>query len=324
MFHRISIFILVATLLVMNSGCGVLTKTQVKEVNKFATAAKVYGDMPGAVIGEHAKIRRNRQLLLASTISSGETALQAIELAVSQKNELSAKAAQADASLMVLKYYAELLVTLSSDDFTNDLQASSESLASSIDKGIGQYNNVSSSKLSPFGSSVAAIVRGAGGIYIRSEQEKALKQAIVSADPIIQAMLKTVEETMALYLNKDELQKLNTSISEKDFTNLIPGSLIAEEKQEVMDKYRKTAGQYEGKQPPNLPFIVADEIEASDNAVQLAAKAILAAEAYRKAHAVLANNVVRKRDISDHLDEIQVLIEEVKAAQQLKRKLDKE
>jgi hypothetical protein len=75
-------------LVLSNSGCGVLTKSQVKEVNKFATAAKDYGTMPGAVIDEHAKIRKNRQLLSAAFTFNGDRALKEIQNALKQKKNL--------------------------------------------------------------------------------------------------------------------------------------------------------------------------------------------------------------------------------------------
>lgn len=320
MVKRKFLYILAVAFFIFSTGCsGVLTKTQVKEVNKFAVAAKGYSEMPGTVIAEHARIRKTRQILLASTYSDGKEALGLIETALSQQETLAAKGRQTDAALQVLKDYADLLVKLTSDNFTNELQVSCETLGKSIDKGIGQYNKARDSDLGLFGSGVAAIIRGIGGIYIRSEQEKALKQAVTTADPIIRSMTAKVEEIMALYLDADQLKNIKGLTIEKGQPELIPTGLLIQEKKDVMDKYRTTAGRYEGKQPPNFPLIVADEIEASDNAALLAAKTLKAANSYRQAHAVLSKIVLEKQELPDVIEAVQVLVDEVKAAQELKK-----
>jgi hypothetical protein len=316
-------YAVIFALLVTNTGCSVLTKSQVKEVGKFAGAAKDYSEFPGAVIGEHAKIRKIRQTLLASTYYDGDAALEVLRLSLTQQDNLSQKGLQADAALMVLKDYADLLVKLTSDNFTNKLQADCETLGKNIDKGIGQYNGLSGSKFDLFGSSIAALVRGIGGIYIRSEQEKALKQAVTSADPILQSMTLIVQEMIALYLDRDQLQNIKNLTIEKGQSELIPGGLLSQEKKEVMDKYKATVSRYEGKQPPSLPAIVAEEMEASDNAARLAARAIKAAGSYRQAHSKLAQAILKKQELPNMIEEIQTLVDEVKAAQEIKKKLDK-
>jgi hypothetical protein len=322
MLIRKFVYLLTVFLFVTGSGCSVLTQSQVKGVNTFANAAKNYIDMPGAVIAEHATIREKRQILFASTYTDGDSALNAIKNAVDQRKELTDRGCQVDATMNVLKDYAELLVKLTSDDFTKELQTSSETLANKIDKGIGQYNKIANADLNLFGSSVAAMVRGIGGIYIRGEQEKALKHAIISADPVIQSMTRTVEETMALYLSPDQLKNIEELNPDKGQMGLMPGGILDQEKKEIMNKYKSIVKRYEGKQPPCLAFAVADEIENTDSTVNLAVKVIKAADSFRQAHAVLAKSVLKKQDLPGVIKQIQVLVDEVKAAQELKKKLD--
>ena len=309
-------------LLLSAGGCSVLTNSQVKEVNKFAAAAKDYGEMPGTVIAEHARIRKVRQILAASTYSNGDTALEAIRIGLAQKKDLEERGRKADAALKVMKDYADLLTKLSSDEFTADLQASSEALGKSIDKGIGQYNKTAGKELGMFGSGVASMVRGIWGIGIRRGQERALKAAITSADPVVGSMTRTVEETMALYLNEEQLAQVANPSREPDQPRLIAGGVLAQEKKEVMEKYRITAGRFEGKQPPSLAMTVADEMEDSDNAAALAADTLKAARSFRNAHATLAAMILKKRDLPHVIEEIQVLVDEVKSARNLKKKLD--
>lgn len=316
-------FLAALSLLMICSGCSVLTRTQVMEVNRFASAARDYGEMPGTVIGEHARIRKVRQVLSAASDFNGDTALDAIKIALAQQRELEERHRQANAALSVLNDYADLLVRLSSDQFITDLQGSAESLGRSIDNGIAQYNRDSGKKLTFFGSGVAAAVRGTGGVHIRREQEKALRDAVTSADPVVRSMTWTVEETMALYLDREQLSRIENLTQEPGQPPLTGGGLLTQEKNAVMDRYRKTAGRFEGKQPPSLPLTVADEMESADNAAALAARTIVAAQSYREAHARLVEMVASKRDLRGMIDEVQALEDEVEAAADLKSKLDR-
>lgn len=309
-------------LLLASAGCSVLTKSQVQEVNKFAVAAKNYGDMPGTVIAEHARIRKIRQVVAASTYFNGATALEAIQVALDQQRNLDERGRRTDAALQVLKDYADLLVKLTSDEFTGDLQASAETLGKSIDGGINRYNAAADEKLSMFGSGVAAVVRGIGGFHIRRAQEKALKSAISSADPVVRALTWTVEETMALYLDGDQMDQIEDLSLEDEQSPLSPGGLLSREKKEVMDKYKSTAGLFEGKQPLCLAMTVTNEMDDCDDAVVLATDTLKAAASFRKAHAKLAAVIQKTSDLPEVIEEVQVLVDEVKSAQALKEKLD--
>jgi len=322
MSKRSVVYLLILSFSVVCLGCGALTKSQVKEVNKFATAAKDCPQLPGKVITEHAKIRKTRLVIQASTDMSGAAALNGINSALRQEAKLAKRGAGTDAALKVLKDYADLLVKLTSDDFTTALQASCETLGSSIDKGIKEYNTLQKASLSTFGSAVAAAVRGVGGMYIRAQQEEALKKAVVSADPVIRPMTATIEETMALYLNDNQLAGVKLPAADKAPPALTAGGLLANEKDDMTHLYT-TTGQYNGKQPLTLALTVADEIEDIDTTAQLAAAAIEAAASYRVAHAALADMVSKKQDLPSEIAEVQVLADEVKAAMDLKDKLDK-
>lgn len=92
---------------------------------------------------------------------------------------------------------------------------------------------------------------------------------------------------------------------------------------ELKDIYVKDiVPKYDGRQPIEIVSNVATEIIDEDNDIQLAKSAIKAAEAYRKAHSRLAENLKKKEDIKSMIEEIQVLANEVKAAQSLKKKLE--
>ena len=272
------------TLAIFAGGCSVLTESQVKEVNKFAHAAKSYGTFPGAVVKSHSDIRKTQKMLEAATFTDGEQALRMItENVVSSQEEFEMRAAKADMALDILNNYAELLVKLTSDIYTNELQASAENLGESIDKGIKTYNKEyrkNSVPLESFGSVAAALVRGGGGIYIKRLQSKGLKEAVGKADPVVNEIISDVEDLLVIYLD---------SPGEK--------GLIRSEEESLKEIYKNTVTLFGGKLPFKTVSTVVKELEAVDDTILLTEEALKAAKTYREAHAELSRNLQQKQSL---------------------------
>jgi type I site-specific restriction endonuclease len=235
------------TVIVFTAGCAILTPTQVREVNKFATAAHSYGPLPGAVIEAHSDIRQTQKVLEASTFKNGENSLNQLKSAIAAENEFRKRSRNADQALDILTDYADLLVNLTSDEYTNEIQASAENLGEALDKGISKYNKENDTSFSLFGSTTAAIVRGAGGLYIKHKQAKALKNAITKADPAIDNMITAVEKLLVLYLNEDDLKELKIEkIGNKEPVTF---DLIRNAREDLEALYKNTVTMYEGKLP---------------------------------------------------------------------------
>ncbi len=289
------------TLLIFASGCAVLTPSQVKEVNKFAVAARNYGTLPGAVINSHADIRETEKMLKVSIKKDGESALEQLERILEYRQSYKADADRADSALDILNDYAELLVKLTSDSYTNELQGSVENLSKSIDKGIKTYNKMYSKDFNLVGSGVAAIVRGVGGVYIKSVQSKALKKAVTDADPIVKDMTAAIEDLLKLYSD-----------------NLMENARV-----DLKRAYMMAVKVHDGLLPFRTVSIVGKELVSIDDTIQLAEDAKRAAKTFREAHGALASNVKQKQSLKGIIEQIEVLADEVKAARKLKKKLDK-
>ena len=85
-------------LLLFASGCAVLTSSQVKEVNKFAVAARNYGTLPGAVINSHADIRETEKILMVSIKKDGDSALGQLEKILQYRESYKTEADRADSA----------------------------------------------------------------------------------------------------------------------------------------------------------------------------------------------------------------------------------
>jgi len=320
MLNRLSCIVVALSILGGSTGCTVLTRNEVAAVGRFAAVAKDYSDLPGAVIERHAAIRKERQVLKVSTFADGDKALAGVESALRQEETLTEKGREADQALQVLSDYAELLSELTADSYTDEIDSAAQSLGAKVDKGIGQYNKVWNRSVATRGSTVAAVVRGAGGVYLRARQAKALKEVVPAADPLVQALARTVEETMSLYLDAGQLQQAGVAAPGEEA--LVPGGLLTEERTDVALFYRGVAGLYQGKQPPELPLKVAEVMQSSDAAALLAAKTLRAAATFRQAHAQLAEEVQGKRSLASAIQQVQALADEVKGAREAKKKLD--
>ena len=315
-------FILLASAVFALQGCtAVLTGSQVKEVATFAVAAKDYSAFPGAVMRSHADLRARQKLLEVATFAGGDSSLRQVEAAVSIRKELEQRATAADSALGILKDYAELLVKLTADTYTNDLQGSAERLGRSVDSGISSYNTLRGAQLDSFGSLVAAGVRGAAGVYIRHEQARALKTAVTAADPVIETMIGEVEQLLALYLAPADIKNLKLTITT---AGSVPEQLdlIRNVASDLRDSYRRAAEAGGGNQHIEAAILTASSLAGADDTIQLAVKALQAAETYRSAHRALAHNVREPQWLKSSIDQVKTLVDEVNAANSLKKKIE--
>jgi len=307
--RRGSIIFCLVVFLIFLSGCAVLTKTQIKEVDTFAATAKNYSTLPGTVIEKHGEMRKTQKMLKASTFKEGETSLELIESALSSMEKLKKRAAEINGILNILDHYGDLLITLTSDKFTNEMQKNAETLGSEIDKGINNHNKHYKTNFSLFGSTVAAIVRGAAGISIKRKQSKALKRAVIEADPAVREMIAKVEKFLLLYLN-EEGRKPETK------------GLIGNVESDLKETYKTIVEKYRDQGLP-VPFgtvlIVADQLAAVKDTIRLVKNTLKAGRAYCAAHARLAESVKSKKSFKSAIKQIRVLSEEIRAARKLRK-----
>jgi hypothetical protein len=279
------------------AGCAVLTDGQVAAVTQFAEATKGFGTSPGTVITAYATLRGERALLESATRADGSVAARDLENGLRQEIGLESQAAASDAAMGVLDDYAEMLRLLSSSKFTDDLQNQTIALGSSIDNGIATFNRLSGSRVGSFGDIVAGIVRGAGGIWIRHEQDKALVAAVTQAKAPVDALTANVEALMAFFLGPP---------------NEPGNNLFSRESQEVEGFLARSP-------PAGRPFVVLERTQAAMRRAfdgqKLAESCKTAAAQYRNAHNELAQAFTGgKTDLKGLVAQIQVLSREIKAA----------
>ena len=288
------------------SGCSILSQRQVDAVAQFSAATKDFGTSPAAVIRAHGDLRLERGVLKAASVTDP----QAIEtqLVTSVKTAHAAAELAGASAMDALDDYAEMLGVLSSSKFTDDLQNKTVALGASIDKDIAVVNQLTGSNISSIGDVVAGVVRAAGGIWIRHEQQKALKAAVLAAKEPVDRLTGVIEGLMDEYLPP-------TSANAKTM------NLFDEEANDLRSILRR---------PPPRPWNVA-AIERFEIALaranagkELAVSCKRAAQQYRAAHDQLVAAITQEpSDLKSLVSDINALAKEIKAGKKVRDEVRK-
>lgn len=305
------------------TACAPLTRSQVKEVQEFAKAAQNYGALPGDAISAYRDVFRARRALAITTrtISDDQDAkrdwnkiLEAFTLGTA----FEAKASQADYALRILDTYSELLVVLSSDRFTEELEKSATSLAKSLDKTIGEYNKKFDSQLGTVGAAVAAVVRGIGGLVIRYRQATLIKHYVRAADPVVDSVSKDVEAITKLF-GDPPLPPDKKSIIELEPCD--PEHRLCLELSEFKMAFLRSSRKM-GRADLQSVQHVSNAIAKIDKTHKLARLAAHAASRYRVAHAELTKKLSQRKTLKERIEVIRVLADEIRAARGLQKALE--
>ncbi len=284
------------------TGCAVLTPSQRAEAEKFGKATAAYSTFPGEVMMAHAQLHARVNLANASTSLRGETALRFLEEAGRFGEEIQKKAQRAKNACGVLKRYGELLVALTADDHTPRIRAGAEEVGGALDDAIKQYNKRTGSSVSLFGNAAAAVVRGAGGLYIKRRQSMALRQAVQDGRPAVEEMAGAISGLLAEYETGGSSTGMN---------------LIASTRAELRDWYQ-TVG-YKHRLP--AARMVFREFQKAEAAEALAQKARIGIQKLVAAHDQLYERINERRTLAHAIETVQVFADEVNAAKDLYEQL---
>ena len=308
------------------AGCAVLTKSQVKEVERLAQATKTYDQLPGDAIRAYQEaFLTGRELEITSRAiedkKDADANWQKLVEAVGLDRQLAEQAGRADDALQVIDTYAELLGQLTADTFTRELEKSSEALAESLEKAIAKYNKVYGANLdASFSSAVAAAVRGLGGIYIKWRQAKLLRAYVELFDRAVPTLTEDV-------VNLAELLSCPCGDSKcacvSHPSTACPSHIrLCAELSAVQVRFWGAA-----KRSRRADF---DTVDATATVLrrlqatcELGTAAASGARRYRAAHAALRANLEKRRRLTALIEEVQVLVNEMKAARKLRDKLSK-
>lgn len=304
------IFLILGAVLLHSSGCAVLTKSQVKAVKAFAEVSKEYGTMPGEPIRVYGHVlRANRILNVSARDFSDEDARQQGWSELQKANDLdqayASASEEADAALEVLDTYSELLLTLSSDQFTDSLDASAKSLGEAFDKSVKKYNEAfrkpnGKTEFGLIGGSIAAGVRSGVGVWIRYRQAKYLKNYVTGAQPVVLALTAHVQDLMTNTVMSD-LATLESRLKQDFVTAAGRAKRLTYETSES----------------------VADAQRQISQTRELCESAALSSQRFADAHTKLLEKLARRQTLKTRIEEVTMMAEEIKKAQKIQKQLKK-
>lgn len=293
-------------------GCAVLTPSQVSSVGDFALAAENYTDLPSSVMNLHTHAMLAENIYAAASLSDSGSTADKIGKDVNEFLLSLKTSAKADAALTVIDRYVKLLSKLSSNDFTVRLEEESVILAAEIDGGVSQYNAASGDNIDGFGVAVAEIVRAGGGMIIRYKQAKSLKEAVNSAEPVMQKMSTSVVELMDLYI---------CGVVDEQGKCVIPGFGEMVETG-LVDEYQGLLNSGKGNNSVKDIQSFNDMLLKAKSIKPLAEKTKQAMLTFQAAHTKLYDKLQESQTLVGTIEEINVLYGEVKSAQQFRNTIE--
>ena len=170
--------------------CASLSKTQLKEVNKFARASENFSAYPGKVLEALSVLRMSSGVYFANSLSDPRTHLEELDGIYNLQRTDQLLTAKADVTFKIIDQYAKALVLLSSDSYATDASSQATRLAVNLDSLITLYNSLDDTKRLPstairsFGEALTA----GGRLYIRARQARQIKKFVPAADTLIAVM----------------------------------------------------------------------------------------------------------------------------------------
>ncbi|NNG00503.1 MAG: hypothetical protein HKM93_14045 [Desulfobacteraceae bacterium] len=314
---RINPKYLLVLLLILNLyGCAVLSKSQVREVERFTKASEQYTSLPGALAESYGVLLRNNKLLAISNKSFGKTGEdgsmdtgEAIKVweeighAYELETGFNKIGKQLDAALSVLTAYSQVLTALISEEFGDDLSDSTEKLGKSLDKATDEYNEIFTHRepIEKKGGLIAKTARSAGGIYLRHKQVSILRDTVEAADPLVHKLMADVEGIV---------------------TTALKPALLNYEKNFLGREFRSVANHYKKLSVCTIAFVYED-LKRTRDTIILADHVIAAARIYKKAHRKLVENTRTRKDLKYAIEEINTLKDEVDKARKVGKSVNK-
>ena len=285
---RIIAFLAAGIILCHLTSCTVLSDSQIKNINVFATTASGYTSYPSEVFKKRAELHLRNELLETLSFPDFDHLDKRVDKAKTQYNADIATSAKFDRSIQLLAQYAGLLVELSSDKYTKDLSGSAASLGKNLTGLVGSFNaTVPAADTLPaaMGTEISNVLLAAGRRLVRSKQAKELQKFVPMGDKLVQKTVQNLVEAL------DSLQPL-----------------LDQEKKDFVQNYKNVL--FSGKGIGNYDSVrqYYDAKVDFDNTEALRQKCISTAKQLATAHTALAKSIGEKKDLQGIITETQGLV----------------
>lgn len=283
-------------LLLALSSCSVLSDSQFKNINVYATTAKSYSVYPGNIIREYASLNQNNRILKTSGFKDVAAVDAGLNSASQNYNLRINLANQFDLSLQLFQQYTALLSKLSSGDYVSDLSSNNKLLGENSTDLVKKYNAKASKKLpNEVGEKLSDAVFIIGKRWVKSRQAKALKEFIPAGNILLGTM---VDNLVAGLEGNDQ-----GATSLKD--------LISLDKSDFKDKYTIIVfGKPEGINYPNVKTYY-ETLNRYDSLETMRFQCVLTAKKIKAGHDKLTQSIQSKKELKEIFNESIDLIADV-------------
>jgi len=277
--------------MILLCNCSVLSDSQLKNINTFATAAKNYSNFPGEAIKKSQQLHYNNDVLEASVIPDSTQIIRSLARAKTEFEKGVTFSNKMNLSLKLIQKYAALLAQLSSDSYTDDLGKSSRELSGELNDAVDLFNAQLSTKIpGNVGKSISQVITIIGDRFIQNKQSKALKKFIPIGDTLVQ--LTTINLVSALDADLKPLIDNYKATFQSDFKTII------------FDHVEKVDYNM-------LRFYIKSNEDYAD-VESLRKRCIHAAEKMASSHSELKDNIAKKKNLRELLGETKAFVADVK------------
>ncbi len=270
--------------------CSVLSESQLTNIHTFATAAKRYSGFPGKVVKKSQELQFNNNVLEASALADPHQIIHSLDVAKAQFEKGKRFSKKTDLSLSLIQKYASLIAQLSSDSYADELGKSTKELSGDLNDAIRLFNGQLSSQIpANVGKGISQIITIIGDRVIKKKQALALQKFIPIGDTLIQ--LTTINLISAM---QEELKPLIDTYREtfqSEFKTIIFDH-VDKVDYNMLQFYLKTNSDYE-------------------NVEALRTGCIHSAEKMASSHKELKDNILRKKDLKELLNETKDFVSDV-------------
>jgi hypothetical protein len=290
-------------------GCHVLTDSQIKNINTFATATKRYASFPGEVLKKRAELHLNTELLEVSQFSTSSDLIEKrINSARENYKAVMKMSYKFDLSLKLIQQYAGLLSKLSEDSYVENFTRSTEELGENLTGLLKTYNNGVAAKLPEnIGSQISKVVLLAGRRLTKSRQAKELKRFI----PLGDVLIKTTTNNLIEVLDSDAFA------GSDGVTYPSLKSLLQQEQESFVKSYKNVVFSNSERITYSSVQAYDEALTGFENAELLRQKSVSAAKKLAKAHDRLTRNIQSKKKMKEIIEETQDLISDVQQLNKL-------
>jgi hypothetical protein len=279
-------YIILSLLLVVTS-CATLSESQREMIHKLSVMGEDVAQGPAAMMEKMAHVRVERGLFYTATLTAADPHIAELEAIAKGEREDLKRAKQFDAGVAFLQSYLNAIASLSNEERWKEYGTQVRSVGRGLAATIEEMNDlqwfeekVSTKMLKTISSSASLLTES----YMKRRQMSLLRDYVQQGDTLVGVCV----DSMVVILKGASLKKLMDNEKEglRDNYRIFLNTLPTTEATYIYDRQYLT---------------LLKEIEEAE---AIRKKSITALQAFKRAHAKMATDVMLRKDATEFYEEI--------------------